>query len=342
MSTPFPITAARPVTYNGPLPDAADVVVIGGGVIGVCTALFLARDGHRVVLLEKGRISAEQSSRNWGWIRQQGRDPDELPIMKEANALWRSLAAETNVDIGLTRGGVTYLAPDGAAMARYEAWQKIRIGAGCGYAAFVARTNRQAYPRHVATIRRRALYPVGYAGRARGLPSLHWRASRCGMARGLIENCAVRCLDIEAGEISGVLTERGRIATSQVVLAGGGVVRRCFWQITGLNCPNCPSGPPLPQPRRCLLSLKVARLMTVLAFRLRRDGGYTLASGGFHELFIGPSAFRVLPKFLTQLRADPFGTRFLPAAPKGYPDSWGIARRWDADMVSPFEGHAHS
>jgi glycine/D-amino acid oxidase-like deaminating enzyme len=41
-------------------------VVIGGGVIGVCTALFLAEAGKRVVLLEKGRIAGEQSSRNWG------------------------------------------------------------------------------------------------------------------------------------------------------------------------------------------------------------------------------------------------------------------------------------
>jgi glycine/D-amino acid oxidase-like deaminating enzyme len=67
------------------------------------------------------------------------------------------------------------------------------------------------------------------------------------------------------------------------------------------------------------------------------DGGYTLAAGGFHELFVGPAAFRALPKFLNQLRADPFGTRFLPAAPKGYPDAWGTARRWDGDMTTPFE-----
>ena len=82
--TPFPISLSTPITYAGPPLSAADVVVIGGGVIGVCTALFLAEAGKRVVLLEKGRIAGEQSSRNWGWIRQQGRDPDEIPIMAEA------------------------------------------------------------------------------------------------------------------------------------------------------------------------------------------------------------------------------------------------------------------
>jgi glycerol-3-phosphate dehydrogenase len=48
----FPISeASTPVTYSASHPDEADVVVIGGGVVGVCTALFLAESGLRVVLL---------------------------------------------------------------------------------------------------------------------------------------------------------------------------------------------------------------------------------------------------------------------------------------------------
>jgi glycine/D-amino acid oxidase-like deaminating enzyme len=66
---PFPISEQSPIAFAGPLPAETDVVVIGGGVIGVCTALYLARKGRRVVLLEKGRIAGEQSSRNRGAIR---------------------------------------------------------------------------------------------------------------------------------------------------------------------------------------------------------------------------------------------------------------------------------
>ena len=65
----FPITLSQSPRYSGDLPDAADVVVIGGGVIGICTALFAARAGAKVVVLEKGLVAAEQSIRNWGWIR---------------------------------------------------------------------------------------------------------------------------------------------------------------------------------------------------------------------------------------------------------------------------------
>ena len=87
----LPISLSTPISYPGPPPAAGDVVVIGGGVIGVMPALYLAEAGLDVVLCEKGRIAGEQSSRNWGWVRQQGRDPAELPIMVESMHLWHGL-----------------------------------------------------------------------------------------------------------------------------------------------------------------------------------------------------------------------------------------------------------
>ena len=74
------------------LPPAADVVVIGGGIVGACTAYYLARRGVKVALVEKGRIGAEQSSRNWGWCRQQNRDARELPMATASLALWEAMA----------------------------------------------------------------------------------------------------------------------------------------------------------------------------------------------------------------------------------------------------------
>jgi len=54
------------------LPAATSVVVIGAGVIGISTALCLAERGVAVTVVEKGRVAAEQSSRNWGWCRTTG------------------------------------------------------------------------------------------------------------------------------------------------------------------------------------------------------------------------------------------------------------------------------
>ena len=62
------------------IPRAVDVVIIGGGIVGCSAAYFLARQGVAVAVFEKGRIAGEQSGRNWGWVRQQGRSPVELPL----------------------------------------------------------------------------------------------------------------------------------------------------------------------------------------------------------------------------------------------------------------------
>ena len=46
--------------------QTADVVIVGGGIVGSATAYYLAKGGAKVVLLEKGDIACEQSSRAWG------------------------------------------------------------------------------------------------------------------------------------------------------------------------------------------------------------------------------------------------------------------------------------
>jgi len=67
------------------LPETADVVVIGAGIAGISAAWFLHKAGLRVTVCEKGIVAGEQSSRNWGWCRQQGRDRAE-----QVEGLWIS------------------------------------------------------------------------------------------------------------------------------------------------------------------------------------------------------------------------------------------------------------
>ena len=332
---PFPFSEAMPVSHTAALPDSSDVVVIGGGVIGVTTALYLAQAGHRVTLLEKGRIAAEQSSRNWGWIRQQGRDPDELPLMVEAIGLWQQLAAQTNVDFGLRQTGVTYLARREADLARFEAWLPHAQANGVDTRILGRRETAAMFPGMSGDAAGAMVTPSDMRAEPwAAVPVLAGIARRAGAT--LIESCAVRCLDLAAGRIAGVVTERGRIATQSVVLAAG-AWSSLFLRNHGAALPQLSvretvaATAPLPEIHAG------AAAGSRIAFRRRQDGGYTLAPSGAAELYIGPDAFRALPQYLTQLRSDPFGQAFHAAAPLGFPDAWGTPRRWQADEETPFE-----
>src|SRR5919205_2292926 len=101
---------------------AADVVVVGAGIVGCATAYFLARRGARVVVVERGVVPGEQSRKNWGFVRQQGRDPSEMPLVMEANRMWRGLARELGADIEWVQGGNLALAADAARLGRFEEW----------------------------------------------------------------------------------------------------------------------------------------------------------------------------------------------------------------------------
>ena len=81
----------------------------------------LARNGVKVALLEKGLIGAEQSSRNWGWVRQQGRDRRELPLIVQSLAIWDELQNGHGLDLGFRRTGLLSLTRDAKELARWGA-----------------------------------------------------------------------------------------------------------------------------------------------------------------------------------------------------------------------------
>src|SRR6202795_1394685 len=111
-----------PVASDEAFPARADVVIIGGGIIGTSTALFLAQKGVSTVLCEKGHIAGEQSSRNWGWVRKQGRDPREIPLIIESLRQWEGLNATIGAETGFRTAGILYLCETDQDVADREAW----------------------------------------------------------------------------------------------------------------------------------------------------------------------------------------------------------------------------
>ena len=80
--------------------NTADVIIVGGGIIGNATAYNLAKKGVSVIVLEgSDYIGNGGSSRNGGGVRQSGRDKRELPIaMWGIQTIWPGLSEELGVD----------------------------------------------------------------------------------------------------------------------------------------------------------------------------------------------------------------------------------------------------
>lgn len=332
--TPFPISSQSPITHPGPPPTEADVVVIGGGIIGVMTVWELAKRGLRAVLVEKGRIAGEQSSRNWGWIRAQGRDIAELPIALEALEMWPELAKTTDIDIGLRQTGTLYLAQNTDELDRYEAWLSQARPFGVSSKILTKPQVSEMIP---ATVDWAGALYTPTDMRAEPwvtVPAFARAATRDGAI--IVEGCAARLIDVQAGQVAGVITEHGRIKAPAVVVAGG-AWSSLLLQRHGIDIPQLSVIATAAATAPLDLVYPGGAVDNQLAFRRREDGGYTLASSNSHGFYIGRDAFRHLRKFLPQMRADPFGTKMYPFAPRDFPDAWGTTRHWTAEQISPFE-----
>jgi sarcosine oxidase subunit beta len=86
-------------------PRTADVVIVGGGLIGAATAFFLARRGRSVILLERNLVGQHASGTNFGNVRRQGRFPPQLPLANRSREIWGRLPELIGEDAEFTPTG---------------------------------------------------------------------------------------------------------------------------------------------------------------------------------------------------------------------------------------------
>jgi glycine/D-amino acid oxidase-like deaminating enzyme len=315
------------------LPKAADVVIIGGGIIGVSAALALAERGVSVVLCEKGVVAGEQSSRNSGWVRQAGRDSREMPLIVEALRQWRGMNARTGTETGFRECGVLYVGASVADEQRFQAWIESVAAFDIG-ARLVRGEELAGLMAGAATQFPCGMYVAGdgCAEPQKAAPAI----ARAAQAHGavVVEQCAVRGIERSAGRVSGIVTERGTIKCSTAILAGGA------W--SSLLCAGLDIV--LPQLKVLIPIFRTSPVpdgpvpctwLKDLGYRRRLDGGYTINAASGFGLPLVPDSLRFMADFLPLLRRE--WKTFRPLVNEQARGEWRPRRSPRSDAPTIFE-----
>jgi len=322
-----------PVQSDPKLPKAADVVIIGGGIIGSATAYYLAKRGLSVAVVEKGRVAGEQSSRNWGWCRQQDRDQAEIPLIKESLRIWGDLGSEIGADTGFRRTGVLYATQDPQELAKWER--------------FAENARRyQLHSRLLSAAEAQAMTPGcdtkwigglhtpsdGRAEPSMAAPAIATAARKLGAT--IHQNCAARGLETEAGAISGVVTEHGTIRTRKALCAGG-AWSSLFCRRHGIDLPQLTVRASVLRTEAAPEVFDSALGTPSFGIRRRLDGGFTVGYRNQVSFHVTPDAIRYFRRFWPAFRYErrniklEIGPDFLKALM--------TPRNWPLDKPSPFE-----
>jgi glycine/D-amino acid oxidase-like deaminating enzyme len=315
------------------MPAATTVAVIGGGIIGTSAALTLASRGIPVVVCEKGYVACEQSSRNWGWCRQCGRDEREMPLIVQSLRLWRDMERTAGAITGFRECGVLYVAESEDDERQFQNWLEMARPYAIGARILGSEGVRQLMPGASRAFRCALHVPGdGCAEPQRAAPAIARAAQRRGAI--ILSPCAVRGIERAAGRVHAIVTERGRIACEAVILTGGA------W--SSLFCASL--GVRLPQLKVLSSVIRTSAIaggpdtctyLSEIGYRKRQDGGYTIACGTGYVVPLVPDSLRYLREYLPSVRRERSAMRLRLNA-----QSWSEltgARVWRLDRPSPFE-----
>ncbi len=233
---PLPTTP----TAQAPLPKAAEVVIIGGGIMGLATAYHIAANGLTdVVVLERSYLNAGASGRNGGGVREQWSTEQNVLLMQESLERCKRFSKDFGVNVWLRQGGYLFLATRPEQLPAMEANVALQNGLGVPTQMLSPAQARQIVPElDIEGVLAASYNPEdgvifpwpfvwGYAEAARRL-GVH-----------LATFTPATAIDVQAGVVTGVVTPRGRISCNLVVNAAAAWAPQVA-ELLGVRLPNQP------------------------------------------------------------------------------------------------------
>ncbi len=202
--------------------DKWDLIIIGGGIVGCSTALYAARSGLRVLIVERDTPGSRQSGRNLGFVRQQGRDFRELPLAMASLNLWDRLEQDLGRKVGWLRGGNAVLATSDSDLANQADWQFKARQFGLDTVLLTQAQIREKLPLIAEKAEVRGAMFTESDGRAepsRATRAMFEAALEAGIS--VILGGRVTRVDTQAGHVHGVWIGREHYRADQVLCAAG-------------------------------------------------------------------------------------------------------------------------
>ncbi|MGH6859728.1 MAG: NAD(P)/FAD-dependent oxidoreductase, partial [Phyllobacterium sp.] len=222
------------------LPTHAQIVVIGGGIIGCSTAYHLARD-HKadVVLLEMGQLTSGSTWHAAGLVGQLRSSASITRVLKYSVDLYKRLAEETGLETGWKMTGCLRLATNEDRWIEYKRLATTAGSFGMEMELLSPQAVKSMWPLlDVEDLVGASWLPTDGQASPSDITQSLARGARMHGAR-LIENIRVTGFAMEGGRIVGVETDRGAIACETVVNCAGQWARQ-VGAMAGITVPLQP------------------------------------------------------------------------------------------------------
>ncbi len=271
-------------------------VVIGGGIIGVACAYYLARRGESVTLCERGALGMESTGRSAGGIRKQFSTPINVELSKRSAEVWESFNSHFGVDIAYRQAGYLYLAREEATLEQFKETVAMHHDLGVDTQLLSPSAAREICPalNDDRFLGATYLNTDGFADPYLAVQGFATAARDAGAE--IRTRTPVSDIIVSDGQVHGVVTNGERLEADTVVNATGGWLAAVS-SLVGVELPVSPRRrqivtvePELPIPEDVPLTIDHD---TGLYFRPERDG---LAIVGGHldhaDPAVDPDAYR--------------------------------------------------
>ncbi|MGO4317895.1 NAD(P)/FAD-dependent oxidoreductase [Agrobacterium sp. MCAB5] len=201
--------------------NSYDIIVVGSGLLGLATAYQAQKAGVRVLVVDRGPVAYEASSRATGYLSLRADDPDEAPLAEMAEKLWDGLEEELGYPTEWTQKGRLWVAFSDKQVEELHATHKAFQRADFGFEIIDADACRKLIP-ILSNESRAGLYTPrsGHANPQRVSQAYAWAFQDLGGV--ILENTPVYSVISESGRVKGVKTATGDLYADRVVLCAGG------------------------------------------------------------------------------------------------------------------------